>query len=231
VEDFAQLAARLRALPPSYLRPRRITESVCICPVQAAEGARFNESQQQLEAVLLDASGGRALLSHPFQSRGRTGFDALLAVLAGRGASVRFVSGHVASTGEGLTIRPILVVLDDGSRRIGIQPCVNAAAVSDDAGEKSVASEQNAAQPIRWLPVGQLRFELSELLPECRAGAPRAATLDRPSSGASNGLRRLATWSRLAEMLTAARLTPLGSRPRFAPRAGTLLLARVATDT
>jgi hypothetical protein len=169
VENFEQLAARLKTLPPSYLRPRRMTENLHVCPVQSVEEVRFNESQQRLEAVLRDARGGTAQLVHPFHSRGRAGFDSLLAALENYGPSVRFVSGHMTGASAGLMIRPILVVVEEDDRRIAIQPLVGEAAAASGTATAASSTESSAdenvepADPLESF-LAQVRFELSELL-------------------------------------------------------------------
>ena len=236
VEDFTQLAARLAALPPSYLRPRRLTDNVYVCPVQAAEEVRFNESQQRLEAVLRDAGGSRALLVHPFHSRGKTGFNALLSALGSRGESVRFVAGHVTGSGEGLLIRPILVVIEEGDRRIGIQPLVSEAAASAGPAPVEPGGELNEdqASPLESF-LGQVRFELSELLLSGvrRAGQRQAqAWADLMAQGRQLGFVRLVEpLARLAELF-AARADALRWDPAPASRAllDLCVYARIASD-
>ncbi|HZN34704.1 MAG TPA: hypothetical protein VFB80_12840, partial [Pirellulaceae bacterium] len=240
VESFAQLAARLASLPPSYLRPRRLTENVYACPVQAAEELRFNESQQRLEAVLRDAAGGRALLVHPFHSRGKTGFGTLLGALTSRGPSVRFVSGHVTGSREGLLIRPILVVLEDGDRRIGIQPLVSESAPGRSAPAPTPGEpEQDPRSPVQADPLEsfltQMRLELSELLLSGarRAGQPQArAWTDLATHGRELGFVRLVEpLARLAELL-AGRADALRWDPAPAARAlmDLCVYARIASD-
>src|SRR5262249_24722861 len=46
VEEFAELDARLGALPPASLRPRRVAEDFHVCTVAGAEGAQFVDATQ-----------------------------------------------------------------------------------------------------------------------------------------------------------------------------------------
>ena len=236
VEGFAQLAARLAALPPSYLRPRRLTENLYVCPVEAAQDVRFNESHQRLEAVLRDAGGGQALLVHPFHSRGRAGFDALLAALTTRGQLVRFVSGHVSGSGAGLVIRPVLVVLEEGGQRIGIQPYVGGAVMTGARSGEAAGIEPSGEgiDPLESF-FGQFRFELSELfLSGVRRAGPRQATTwkDLVMQGQHLGfVRLLDPLVRLAAQL-AARADSLRWDPAPASRIALdlALQARVASE-
>ena len=83
-QGFAEVTARLGALPPPALRPRRIADDLCAFPVAAVEGARFESAEQTVQATLRDAEGGAALLRHPYLSRAREGAEALLRLLAAR---------------------------------------------------------------------------------------------------------------------------------------------------
>jgi len=123
-ESFAQLQARLRILPPSYLRPRRCTENLHGIAVVGTERVDFDHAGQQLTASLRDAQGVTAWLVHPFHTRGAAGFNALFEMLRERGEQLQFVCGHVSIFGQSLVIRPVLLIFDDGSHRVGISPCV-----------------------------------------------------------------------------------------------------------
>jgi hypothetical protein len=124
VEDFAELEARLGALPPSALRPRRVAEDFHVCAVAGAEAARFEAATQTVQAVLRDGRGRRAALVHPFTSRGQAGAEALLAALAGRPGDLRFVSGMVRRGPAGLVLAPVCLVFQDRARRTALQPWV-----------------------------------------------------------------------------------------------------------
>lgn len=163
VESFAQLAARLETLPPSYLRPRRVTENLHVCAVAAVEEASFDAGSQRLSAVLRDADGGLAELVHPYHARGASGFEALASALEHRPGEVRFVCGRVTKSGKRLVVQPVCLVLDDGRRRTCVQPWI----APPPAVPSSFASLESAAQetiPPREAFLRRLRFELSELL-------------------------------------------------------------------
>ncbi len=170
-------------MPPAYLRPRRLTDTLHVCPIASVESVSFDSARQRLTAVLRDAEGGEALLLHPFHTRGRQGFEALAATLADRPAAVRFVCGHFASIAGSLTMEPIMVVVNEGGRRVGLQPWI--AAVPSDASSRlpREVAQTDGHSPLEAFLI-DLRFELSELL---------LAGLGRWNS------RTAAGWSRLAE--------------------------------
>ena len=89
VEDFAELDARLSALPPSSLRPRRVAEDFHILPIAAVESAGFDAATQTVKALLTDAPGRRVRLLHGYTSRGHDGAEALLAKLTAAAAGLR----------------------------------------------------------------------------------------------------------------------------------------------
>lgn len=143
IENFAQLTARLDALPPSYLRPRRLTEDLHVCPVRTIEQVAFDVAQQRLTAVLVDGQGNRATLTHPYHSRGRLGFECLAEALKNRSQEIRFVCGVVSRSPGGLVIRPVALVFDDGQRRQLVQPWTDSrpGETAPQHAEPSAASE------------------------------------------------------------------------------------------
>ena len=123
-EGFAEVRAHLDQLPPKPLRPRRVVDDVYVIAVEGVERSGFDPAEQAVHAVLVDASGERALLVHPFHARAASGTNALLAAL-GKGG-VRFVSGRVRRAARGLAIEPFGVVVErDGVRRL-IKPWIEA---------------------------------------------------------------------------------------------------------
>ena len=118
VEDFGELGARLRLLPPASFRPRRAASDFHVCPVASAEGATFHVSTNSITAILADREGNKAVLSHPWTERGQAGAEALLAALRPP-ARPLFVAGLVRIMGSALIIRPTAVVFADesGARR------------------------------------------------------------------------------------------------------------------
>lgn len=124
VEEFAELEARLSALPPASLRPRRVAEDFHVCAVTGAEGVHFDGATQTVRAMLLDARGEGLLLAHPYTSRGEIGAEALLARLLQQPGDLRFVSGPVQRGVQGLMIQPVCLVWHDSGKRTALQPWV-----------------------------------------------------------------------------------------------------------
>lgn len=116
VEDFGELSARLRLLPPASFRPRREAADFHVCPIESADGAVFDVATNSIVALLRDRSGLEARLSHPWTTRGEQGAEALLTAL--NQAKPLFVAGHVRASGQLLLIRPTAVVFagESGSR-------------------------------------------------------------------------------------------------------------------
>ena len=125
VEDFAELDARLGALAPASLRPRRVAEDFHVLPVAGVESAHFDAATQTVQAVLLDAGGRRVRLLHPYTSRGRTAPRRCWGGSARRPRGVRFVSGPVRRRAAGLAISPVCLVWQDGASRTALQPWVD----------------------------------------------------------------------------------------------------------
>jgi hypothetical protein len=138
IGEFAELEARLNSLPPSVLRPRRVTEDYHVCTVAGAEAVRFHAPTQTIEGILVDRHGRRALLSHPYTTRGRAGAEALLQRLGQSPRSVRFVAGSVRRSPAGLTLHPVCLVFEEGGTRSALQPWVHGQA---DEAEESAGEE------------------------------------------------------------------------------------------
>lgn len=144
MENFAQLQARYRILPPSYLRPRRVTDHLHGICISGVEDVYFHAGRQQLTATLKDAKSERATLVHPFYNRGQSGFDAAFEMLQKHAGQLRFVSGHVYTSSQGLVVRPALLIFDDGIRRWGIVPWVDLDLSSNPAtGNRPEAADRN----------------------------------------------------------------------------------------
>ena len=118
VEDFAELSARLRLLPPASFRSRRAAADFHVCPIQSVEQAAFDPKTNSVIALLCDPSGRHAFMSHPWSERGQTGAEALLAALSS-GSKPLFVAGHMRTAGSKLLIHPTAVVFagESTSRR------------------------------------------------------------------------------------------------------------------
>jgi hypothetical protein len=144
-EDLAELTARLGALPPASLRPRRISGNLYVCAVAGVEAAEFSVEEQLVRAVLTDREGNAALLVHPYTARGREGTEALLQALAGRGETLRFVAGQVHLGGAGPVISPVSLVFQEESRRVMVQPWIERLA---SGGELQI--EKGELQSANW---------------------------------------------------------------------------------
>jgi hypothetical protein len=159
VEDFGELAARLRLLPPASFRPRREAADFHVCPLSGVQHAGFDPATNGIAAVLHDTSGGTARLLHPWTSRGERGAEALLAALRAEGAP-RFIAGHVRAAGDHLVIRPTALVLEEGGSRRMVLPWIDdaarAAAAPDGARPLATAGHGLA----RYAPAAELAADL-----------------------------------------------------------------------
>lgn len=123
-DNFAEIRARLGVLPPASLRPRRVAEDFHVCAVTKVEAAAFRPDSQTVEAIVLDANGDRAVLRHPFTSRGSAGAERLLARLTSAPEGIRFVAGPMRLAADGLVIEPVAVVWDGPTRTV-VQPWID----------------------------------------------------------------------------------------------------------
>jgi hypothetical protein len=193
VEDFAELDARLDALPPASLRPRRVAEDFHVLPIASVETARFNGPTQCVEAVLLDRGGRRVMLSHPYTNRGAEGAEALLARLTTAPECLRFVSGPVRRSTAGLLIRPVCLVWQDGADRTALQPWIERRP-ADRAAAEPIHAAGSVADPVAE-HLRRVQEELGELfvLGLRRADNRSARRWDElRRQGAALGLARLA---------------------------------------
>ncbi|MDB5344775.1 MAG: hypothetical protein JWP89_3152 [Schlesneria sp.] len=199
VEGFAELAARLELLPPSSLRPRRLTEALHVCAIERFDDVGFDIQSQRLVATAVDGAGEKAHLFHPFTTRGRTGFESLSAALSDSSLRPRFVCGHVSRRRAGVWIEPTCVVFEaaDGKRR-GISPWTDArpAEATEHENHDLTASGRSPLATV----LQEFGFELSELLLN---GIRRAGPM---------GSKR---WARLGEQVSRVGLNQLGQRMRL----------------
>ena len=161
VEEFAELQARLSALPPSSLRPRRVAEDFYVCAVAGTRDTRFEAATQTIQATLLDAREETAHLVFPYTSRGRQGAEALLAALGNSGANLRFVSGPVKRSAGGLVIEPVCLVFQEGEGRVALQPWVDARPAK--TGEAPLPEQSRAIDALADC-LQQMQAGLEELL-------------------------------------------------------------------
>jgi hypothetical protein len=127
VDSFADLQATLVDLPPRSLRPRRVTESLQVLPIDQVEQVSFDPITQNIRATLLDAAGDRALLIHPYTGRGAAGAEALLNKLSNEPQNLRFVSAQVSLRASGLILAPLSLVFESGDQRSLLQPWIDSA--------------------------------------------------------------------------------------------------------
>ncbi|MCA9151434.1 MAG: hypothetical protein KDA92_19110 [Planctomycetales bacterium] len=163
VEGFAQLAARLSSLPPSYLRPLRRAENLHVVSVAQVDGVEFDPARQCLTATVKDVQGDTAQLIHPFVTRGAMGFNALLKALQVSGDQVRFVCGHVRSVGSSLEIRPVSVIVDRDGQRTMLLPWASREvepAVADAVANQNWRTERSVIEQFQQ----ELQEALADLL-------------------------------------------------------------------
>ena len=125
VVSFDELRARLNAMPPSALRPRRVADNFFVLQVAKVDHANFDITRQMIYATLVDATGAEARLVHAYSDRGREGAEALLEAVTKTPHSIRFVAGGVRLSGNGLEIYPTAVIREVGGSREMIQPLVS----------------------------------------------------------------------------------------------------------
>ncbi len=147
-EDFAEVRARLAALPPASLRPRYVAENLFVIPIAAVSAVRFDEATQSAEALVFDCREEPAALHHPYHHRGREGCDALLAALRSAAAgshAPKFIAARVHPAPGRLVLHPITLVFENGDGRSAVQPWADRYKSPPPAGGK--ASTQDAKPP------------------------------------------------------------------------------------
>ena len=112
VRDLAEHLRPWADRPPQLVRPRVEAEAVRVLAVEAVEHVGYDPAAQQLEALVRDPSGHRALVRADYNPHCPGGLDALAAALGGDG--VRFVSGSLRREGGGVVLDPLAVLGDDG---------------------------------------------------------------------------------------------------------------------
>lgn len=233
-ERFADVRARLGALPPAALRPRRVAEDFHVCAVTGAEAFAFRPDAQAVEAVVTDAAGDRALVRHPFTGRGAEGAERLLARLHAAPGELRFVAGPARPNGDTVVVEPVALVWDGPTRTV-VQPWVDRA-----GGEPVPAGERPRAEPARAAPCAEwardLLAETGELFLTGlrRAGAPALkAWRDLTARAERLGLARMAAVAgRVARGLEAkAGTAKWDAGPTAAALVRAAALARLARET
>jgi hypothetical protein len=163
VEEFAELDARLSALPPSSLRPRRVAEDFHVCKVARVEAADFDSATQTVQALVGDERGQHAFVLHPYTSRGQAGAEALLARLRQQPEGLRFVSGSVQRGPRGLVISPACAVFQDGDKRVAVQPWIDATGATSNVVAAPAEAARWAGDPLADY-LHQLQAALGDLL-------------------------------------------------------------------
>lgn len=231
-ERFADARARLGALPPAALRPRRVAENFQVCAVREVEHAEFRPDTQTVEAVVLDADGEPALLRHPFTGRGEEGAERMLARLTAEPGALRFVTGHARLSGTELVIEPVALVFDGAVRSV-VQPWV------DRLGDAPSAEKLEAEEAVRAHPCDEWVRDLLGATGELfltglkRAGAPvLKAWRDLAARAEQLGLARMgALAARVASGLeTKASSAKWDSRPTAVALLRCAALARLARE-
>jgi hypothetical protein len=160
VEDFAELSARLRLLPPASFRPRREAADFHVCPLGGVDHAAFDPSTNAIVAVLRDRWGIEAQLWHPWTTRGEPGSEALLAALTS-GAKPLFVSGLVRAAGPLLRIHPTAVVFaGERDSRWAVMPWLGAPPVSVAAAPHPQRTGMSRSVRAPYGPATELAAEL-----------------------------------------------------------------------
>jgi hypothetical protein len=232
-ESFAEVAARLAALPPAALRPRRAAEDFHVLPVAAVTDAGFDVPSQTILAKLTDPAGGVAYLRHPFTTRGRTGAERFLATLTDPAAKLTFVAGTVRRVPGGLLVSPACGVFEKDGARFALQPWIDGPK-DETAGGKELVAADAVVSPIHEV-FRQLHAEAEDVfLVGLRRAGPDAVKRWRElhRRAESVGLTRLG--ERIASVAEGLELRAHVVRWDPAPTAGVVLelcaLARLARD-
>ena len=125
-ETFTEVCARLATLPPTPLRPRRLSEGFHVVPVAQVQGSGFDTAEQAVVALLVDSEGGEVRLVHPYHVANASGSEVLLAALAE--GQVCFVAGRFQRRGSVLFVEPTGVVLETQEGRVLVQPWLDSGA-------------------------------------------------------------------------------------------------------
>src|SRR5262249_39482215 len=129
-------------------------EDFHVLRVAGVEQALFEPISHTVQAVLTDGRGRRALLVHPYLSRGKDGAEALLMNLTKSPGDLLFVSGRVSRTASGVLIRPTGLVWRQGQGRTLMQPWIErqpVTAPAEHAGEAAPLAEEPAREHLHRL--------------------------------------------------------------------------------
>lgn len=109
VRDLAVHAELVKSRPPRVLRPRVLAEEVHVVEVGEVASVAYSAAEQQLVAVLHDASGNPLTLVQRHRRVAPHAIDATAAALSSR---VRFVSGDLEHGPRGFRIEPLAIASD-----------------------------------------------------------------------------------------------------------------------
>ena len=146
VDDFQELAERLAATPPAFLRPVNAAENFFVLRVHAVSDVAFDAAGQTLTAWLQDQNDGAIRLQHVYVESASAGFEALSHLLETNPEGIRFVSGHVQVSAGGLVLAPAAVVWEKNGERGMLQPWLHGEAVRSEAAPDS----PHRQEPSQW---------------------------------------------------------------------------------
>jgi len=144
-ENFNEIRARLEILPPASLRPRRLGESLFVCPIQGLENVRFDSRSGHLQADLIDAHNTTALLQLPYASRGSMGFEQLCSSLQRDDVSLCYLSANATVRKDRLVLKPLAAVFEEASaetekaKRFAVLPAVGSTTIDEIESEKDTS--------------------------------------------------------------------------------------------
>ncbi len=164
LDNFSQCQQRLDRLPPSYLRPRRYTESLQVFPIQGVSEIEFDVVNQRLTAVLKDHRGDVAAMEAPFYDRGTNAFNEFEKYLREHGSLACFISGHVRVSRGCLTIQPLSIVFQmNAEERTAASPWLGATATQSGTTNFNAQERASTGTPIHDF-VSDLQTRLAETL-------------------------------------------------------------------
>jgi hypothetical protein len=174
-EDFSELIERMKSMPPSYLRPRRLAEGVYVVPVRAFKDVAFDPVRQLLKARVFDSIGDQAWLSLPFESRNQRGFKAFSTALQTLPGQPQFVAGRFRMSHDELVFSPLQIILESDAKRFGLNPYllqkdeagvdVNASSAADEHSSDLEDSSRNESEQ-EFPVVSGFLVEFSDLVSE-----------------------------------------------------------------
>lgn len=152
VEGLTELRTLIAFQPPPYLGGRNPGRNLHVCPVNRIEDVRFSTAHQALIGTIIDPSGQRCALYHPYTSRGKAGLEATLQDLKDPRLRPVFIAGMFTTKASGLCVRPISIVVESGASRKLIQPWVDSSpvvpAAKATAGTEAL-TEEPATHPLQ----------------------------------------------------------------------------------